>query len=144
MVQHSESKKASTPKKETKSSTVKKPSKTSSNKANLTVDGKWGNSTTKALQKALGTTQDGIISDQLSNSITNAFYGSTIEFGNGKKGSMVVKALQAKVGSRQDGLLGPNTIGALQKHLGTPYDKVLSRPSAVVKELQRRLNAGTL
>ncbi|WP_199775452.1 N-acetylmuramoyl-L-alanine amidase [Microbulbifer pacificus] len=120
-----------------------KPSKTSSNKANLTVDGKWGNSTTTALQKALGTTQDGIISDQLSNSITNAFYGTTIDFGNGKKGSMVVKALQGKVGSKQDGLLGPNTIGALQKHLGTPYDKKLSRPSTVVKELQRRLNAST-
>lgn len=121
-----------------------KPSKTSSNKANLTVDGKWGNSTTTALQKALGTTKDGIISDQLSNSITNAFYGTTIDFGNGKKGSMVVKALQGKVGSRKDGLLGPNTIGALQKYLKTPYDKKLSRPSAVVKELQRRLNAGIL
>ncbi len=131
------------PKTQVKSSTTKKTSNKSKPKANLKVDGKWGNSTTKALQKALGTTQDGIISDQVHNSVTNAFYGTTIDFGNGKKGSMVIKALQRKIGSNVDGLLGPNTVGRLQQHLGTPHDKKLSRPSAVVKELQRRLNAGT-
>lgn len=129
--------KESAPKTEVKSSTTN-----SKPKANLKVDGKWGNSTTKALQKALGTTEDGIISDQYSNQVTRAFYGSTIEFGNGKKGSMVVKALQRKIGTNVDGKLGPNTIGRLQLHLGTTHDKKLSRPSEVVKELQRRLNAG--
>ncbi|MEK4922404.1 M15 family metallopeptidase [Cytobacillus sp. FSL R5-0569] len=119
-----------------------KPSK-SKPKANLTVDGKWGNSTTKALQKALGTPIDGIISDQTRNSVTTAFYGTTIDFGNGKKGSTMVKALQKKVGSKADGLLGKNTIKALQKHLGTVQDGSLSRPSVVVKELQRGLNKGS-
>ncbi|CDO03090.1 lysozyme [Oceanobacillus picturae] len=128
----------SAPKVEIKSSTTKK----SKTKANLKVDGKWGNSTTEALQKALGTTQDGIISNQYDNRITRAFYGTTIHFSDGKKGSMVVKSMQSKIGSNVDGLLGPNTIGRLQQNLGTPYDKKLSRPSAVVKELQRRLNAG--
>ncbi|WP_208587945.1 N-acetylmuramoyl-L-alanine amidase family protein [Gracilibacillus suaedae] len=109
----------------------------------LTVDGKWGTETTYELQKALGTIADGIISDQLRNTITEALYGSTIDFGNGKKGSLAIKALQSKIGANVDGLLGPNTIGRLQKYLGTVYDKKLSRPSLVVKELQRRLNKGT-
>ena len=116
---------------------------TSTAKSNLTVDGKWGNSTTSALQRALGTLVDGYISDQSRNSVTNAFYGNTIKFGNGNKGSLVVKALQKKVGSKQDGLLGPNTIRSLQRYLGTTADAKLSRPSLVVKEMQRRLNAGT-
>ncbi|WP_267902848.1 hypothetical protein [Gracilibacillus salitolerans] len=42
-----------------------------------------------------------------------------------------------------DGLLGPETIGKLQQYFGIVYDKKLSRPSLVVEELQRRLNAGT-
>lgn len=108
----------------------------------LKVDGKWGNSTTSALQRALGTVVDGYISDQTKNSVTTAFYGDTIKFGSGKKGSLVVKALQKKVGSKQDGLLGPNTIRSLQRYLGTVADGKLSRPSLVVKELQRRLNKG--
>ena len=124
-------------------STSKKSSNSSSTKSNLTVDGKWGNSTTSALQRALGTVVDGYISDQKRNSVTNAFYGDTIKFGSGNKGSLVVKALQKKVGSKQDGLLGPNTIRSLQRYLGTVADGKLSRPSLVVKEMQRRLNAGT-
>ncbi|MFD2654502.1 peptidoglycan-binding domain-containing protein [Gracilibacillus thailandensis] len=56
---------------------------------------------------------------------------------------MVVKALQKKVGSKADGYLGPNTVRKLQAHLGTPVDGVISEPSMMVEELQRRLNAGT-
>ncbi|GEM02193.1 Peptidase family M23 [Halolactibacillus halophilus] len=109
----------------------------------LAVDGKWGNATTKALQKALGTVQDGILSDQSRNEVTEALYGTTVEFGTEKKGSLVIKALQKLVKVKQDGLLGPVTIGALQAYLGTVRDNNLSRPSLVVKELQKRLNAGT-
>lgn len=109
----------------------------------LTIDGKWGTETTYHLQLALGTIADGVISDQVRNSVTTAFYGSTIKFGNGKKGSLVIKALQSKIGAKVDGLLGPETIGKLQKYLGTVYDMKLSRPSLVVKELQRRLNKRT-
>ena len=118
----------------------KTPAKTSS-KANLTVDGKWGNGTTRALQRALGTPQDGIISGQPKNSVTQSLYGSTVSYGRG--GSVVIRALQKKVGAKQDGLLGPATVRALQRYLGTVQDGKLSRPSLVVKELQRRLNAGT-
>ncbi|QGH34632.1 hypothetical protein GI584_11580 [Gracilibacillus salitolerans] len=51
----------------------------------LKVDGKWGNATTRALQKYLGTTIVGIRSDQVRNSVTNAFYGTTIGFGRVKR-----------------------------------------------------------
>lgn len=117
-----------------------KPSKTKP-KANLSVDGKWGKGVTKALQKALGTTQDGIISRQPRNSVTQSFYGGTISFGSGN-GSPLVRALQKKIAAKVDGKLGPATIRALQKYLGTAQDGVLSRPSPAVKEMQRRLNAG--
>lgn len=119
--------------------TPKKPAKATA-KANLKVDGKWGSATTKALQKALGTPQDGIISNQSKNSVTESLYGGVTY---GKGGSVVIRALQKKVGAKQDGLLGPATVRALQRYLGTVQDGKLSRPSLVVKELQRRLNAGT-
>lgn len=129
----------SKPKKKT-TPTISK--KTAKPKANLKVDGKWGQATTKALQKALGLKyHDGILSSQPKNSVTRALYGGVTW---GSKGSPTVRALQRKVGASQDGKLGPATVRALQKRLGTPVDGVISRPSSmVVKELQRRLNNGT-
>lgn len=118
---------------------------TSSNKSdvksNLIVDGKWGPATTKALQRALGTPVDGIISRQLRNSVTTSLYGNTVNFGQG--GSPMIRALQRKIGAKVDGYLGPETICKLQQYLGTVVDGKLSRPSLVVKEMQRRLNNGT-
>ena len=119
--------------------TISKPKP--STKSNLIVDGKWGTDVTKALQKALGTPVDGIISKQSRNSVTTSLYSNTVQFGSG--GSVMIRALQRKLKVTADGLLGPATVRALQKLLGTPVDGVLSRPSMVVKELQRRLNAGT-
>ncbi|MDX8047023.1 hypothetical protein SH601_13600 [Gracilibacillus sp. S3-1-1] len=116
-------------------------SSSKSKKANLKVDGYWGTATTKALQKALETVADGVISNQSRNSVTAAIAGG-ITFGKG--GILVIKELQRKVGSKADGLLGPNTIKALQKYLGTPVDGMISKPSLMIKELQRRLNKGTL
>ncbi|MFS0821529.1 N-acetylmuramoyl-L-alanine amidase [Bacillus sp. 1P02SD] len=43
-----------------------------------------------------------------------------------------------------DGYLGPTTISALQRYFDTPVDGVISKPSLVIKELQRRLNKGNL
>ncbi|MDX8044765.1 N-acetylmuramoyl-L-alanine amidase [Gracilibacillus sp. S3-1-1] len=107
-----------------------------SKKANLKVDGYWGTATTKALQKALGTVQDGVISNQSRNKVTAAIV-SGITFGNGS--STVIRALQRKVGSKADGLLGPNTVRALQKHLGTPVDGKIGKASLMVTELQKSL-----
>lgn len=129
-------------KSENKSKKANSSKSKSKSKANLKVDGKWGKSTTKALQKALGLKyRDGILSSQPKNSVTRAIYGGITW---GSKGSPTVRALQRKVKASADGKLGPATIRQLQKHLGTPVDGKLSRPSSmVVKELQRRLNKGT-
>lgn len=108
--------------------------------ANIAEDGYWGNATSKALQDALGTPVDGVISGQYNTSTTRALTGKVTY---GKYGSTVIKALQRKVGVKADGLLGPGTVRALQRHLGTPVDGVISRPSLMVEELQRRLNEGT-
>lgn len=111
-------------------------------KSKLSVDGKWGQSTTRALQAYLGTPTDGIISGQLRNNASQSLYGNTVHYGKG--GSTVVRELQRLVGAKADGLLGPATVRALQTHLKTPVDGKLSRPSQVVKAVQRNLNAGVL
>ncbi|GAE91522.1 N-acetylmuramoyl-L-alanine amidase [Gracilibacillus boraciitolerans JCM 21714] len=107
---------------------------------NLKIDGWWGEKTTKALQKYLGTVVDSVISNQLRNAVTDKIV-SGITFIEG--GSLVVKALQSKVGAKVDGYLGPQTIRKLQQYIGTPVDGVISEPSMVIKELQKRLNNGT-
>lgn len=106
----------------------------------LIPDGYWGKATTKALQKALGTHADGIISNQANNAVTRRIIGLTF----GKGGSPVVRAMQKKLGVDPDGYIGTKTIKALQKKLGTPIDGTISSPSVMVKEMQKRLNKGTL
>lgn len=106
----------------------------------IKIDGYWGPETTKALQKTLGTVQDGYLSNQGKNSITSTLTGG-VKYGTG--GSMVIKALQKKIGAKQDGRLGPETTQKLQKYLGTVQDGKLSKPSMVVKEMQKQLNHGT-
>ena len=41
-----------------------------------------------------------------------------------------------------DGYLGPKTIKAMQRHFGTPVDGIISKPSLVIKEMQKALNKG--
>ena len=129
------------PSKESSKTSTKTSKKTGSPKINLKVDGQWGKETTKALQIALNTIQDGIISNQLKNAVTLALYNCVTW---GKGGSLVVKELQKMLGVKVDGYLGPETIRALQRYLGTPVDGKISRPrSKVVEAMQRRLNEGT-
>jgi len=97
--------------------------------AALTVDGDLGPATIKALQRALGTTVDGVIS---------------------RPRSEMVQVLQRKLNTALDGEdlvvdgdLGTKTVRALQRYLGTTVDGVISRPrSSMVEALQRRLNEG--
>lgn len=107
-----------------------------SNSNQLSVDGYWGKSTTLALQKALNTHQDGIISGQHKNGITRNITG--VKYGT--TGSTMIKALQKKLNVPVDGFLGMNTIKSLQKYLVTYVDGEISKPSAMIKELQKRLN----
>lgn len=110
-----------------------------SNSNQLSVDGYWGKSTTLALQKVLNTHQDGVISGQYKNGITRNITG--VKYGT--TGSTMIKALQKKLNVPIDGLLGVDTIKALQKYLGTYVDGEISKPSTMVKELQKRLNNNT-
>ena len=89
-------------------------------------DGIWGEATTRALQKYLGTVIDGIISHQLvsSEELLISRFGHTFRFDKTRKGSLCIRALQEKLGVTVDGLIGKNTIKALQKWLGVKADGV--------------------
>ena len=110
----------------------------------LDVDGVWGPATTRAVQSALGTPVDGVVSGQ-STSFDACNRGglSSASWQHGDGGSLMVRALQAKVGADVDGYFGRGTCSALQGYLGTYADGYVDNPSNMVKELQRRLNAGT-
>lgn len=110
----------------------------------LTVDGLWGSATTRALQKALGTYADGIVSGQYAGNrphLRACTVGWEWDVCHGN-GSPMVKALQERVGCDADGVMGEQTVRALQRYLGTYEDGNLDSPSPCVMELQRRLSAG--
>lgn len=106
----------------------------------LAIDGSWGPATTRRLQQVLGTQVTGAIGGQQRTAITENI--PSVQFGSG--GSMVVREMQRRLGlpqNQQGGLFGPITLRALQRRMGTPVTGAISRTnSAVVKELQRRLN----
>lgn len=117
-----------------------KPSGKKTASPRLIEDGWWGVQTTRALQQALGTVADGELWNQSRNPITLKITGG-VKFGSG--GSPVIRVLQKKVGAKVDGYLGVETFRKLQAYLGTPVDGEMWTPSTAVKEMQRRLNAGT-
>lgn len=108
----------------------------------LTVDGQWGEATTRRLQEYLGTPVDGVISHQWKSPQNENLFAA--EWDRSQAGSTVIRALQGKIGVGQDGLFGARSIQALQRYLGTPQDGFISNPSTMVSELQRRLNANNL
>lgn len=92
----------------------------STTKKVIDEDGSWGVSTTKYTQKFFGTTQDGIVSNQLTSCkkyLTAAHTGSWKFVSKSSSGSPMIKKLQAYVGVTADGLAGYNTVIALQKFL---------------------------
>lgn len=105
------------------------------------VDGVWGEATTRALQKYLGTVQDGIISHQLvsSENLLISRFGHTFRFDNTRKGSLCIKALQRKLGTADDGLIGKNTIKAMQRWLGVSDDGICGKNTTLA--LQKFLDA---
>lgn len=112
----------------------------------LDVDGVWGPATTSAVQRALGTPVDGVVSDQYSGwrSANPGLMDSSWEWHERTSGgSTMIRALQRKVGAGADGFIGPDTITALQRYLGTYQDGHFDYPSNGIKALQIRLNAGT-
>lgn len=55
-------------------------------------------------------------------------------------GSALIKAIQKWSGVTADGYIGPQTIRAMQRKLGTQVDGVISNPSAMVRALQEWCN----
>lgn len=107
-------------------------------KTKLTIDGICGKSTIAAMQNFFKTPIDGVISGQYAG-FKNLHKGITsISYGHG--GSSVVKALQNWLGVTTDGSLGPATIRAWQRKMGTPIDGVISLPSLLIKAWQKYLN----
>lgn len=126
-----------------------KPEEPGTDTGGLKVDGQWGEATTRELQKLMGTPVDGVISHQYKQPGVNhpglyaAQWDSTLD------GSALIRAMQKVLAEDNgyddeiDGLAGPNFIKALQRRMGTPVDGKISTPeSAMVKEMQRRLNTG--
>ena len=113
----------------------------------LTVDGEWGKATTTKLQQIFGTAVDGIVSNQSASykaenpGLLSGWDWQTKPNG---KGSQLIKALQKWAGmatAAQDGMIGPATIKALQRKLGTVVDGKVSNPSQMVKALQKWANS---
>lgn len=107
----------------------------------ISVDGVWGPELTKRLQEIFKTGVDGVISDQpMSNKKYCAGIAAAEWSGKLSGGSDLIKAMQRWAGVTADGYIGPQTIRALQKKLGTPVDGVISYPSAMVRALQEWCN----
>ncbi|WP_315502931.1 peptidoglycan-binding protein [Actinomyces radicidentis] len=106
-------------------------------------DGVWGPATTKALQKILGTPQDGVISSQDQGRKVNVpAAGAGWEWVANPQGSQAIVALQKRLGVGADGIIGPGTIRRLQDHLGVPVDGYAG--AQTVKTLQAKLSRGAL
>ena len=108
----------------------------------LEVDGYWGRATTAALQRRFGVEESGTVVHQWP---TNAQPAFTTGWGYDRtgEGAPVIASLQSSLGVHPDGLIGPHTIKALQRAMGTVADGELWEASPCVMEMQRRLNAGT-
>lgn len=104
--------------------TTKPAPQTTASSGKLTVDGVFGKTSVKALQKLFGTTQDGLITGQLA-SLKQYHKGFEGNIKYGSAGSSLVKAIQKYLGlSSPDGQLGPNTIKAIQKLVGVGADGI--------------------
>ena len=116
--------------------------KPTSSSGKITVDGLWGAATTKKTQAVFGTGSDGIVSNQLSAyKAQNPGIVSSFQWENTKRGgSALIKAIQNKIGVSADGYIGPGTIKAMQKWLGTTQDGCFSNPSTCIKKFQEWLN----
>lgn len=118
-----------------------KPSEPTNNKIN--VDGSWGQATTKALQKILGTKQDGIVSNQPTINRKYLYSASSTSWQFKKTGygdgSNVIRALQKLIGAKADGWFGKNSVIALQRFLKVKADG--SMGPTTVRALQKYINS---
>lgn len=116
-------------------------------KTTIPVDGDWGKVTTKALQKKLGTYQDGKVSNQLTSCkkyLTACNTNSWEFYANPKGNSAVIVALQKKIGVTADGYMGYHSVRTLQQFLNRQINAKLDVDGycgkKTVKALQTWIN----
>lgn len=126
-----------------KTPTSEKKTATDAKKGLLAVDGYWGQATTRAAQKWLGTAVDGIVSNQplYNKQFLTRCSSSSWEFKRSgyKAGSSLVRAIQRKTGTTADGYFGKASVRALQKFLGVTVDGYCGENT--VKAWQKYLNS---
>ncbi len=107
----------------------------------ISIDGVWGPELTRRLQEIFGTGVDGKISNQPTTNKKYCVGITAAEWSNHLSGgSALIKAIQKWSGVTADGYIGPQTIRAMQRKLGTQVDGVISNPSAMVRALQEWCN----
>lgn len=110
----------------------------------LQVDGYWGKSTTRLLQRVLGTPVDGVVSSQdVAHKAVFPACTTGWEWVANAEGSLLIQKLQEKLGVGVDGIFGPGTANALIARMGFTPDGRLDDPSSTVMEMQRRLKRKT-
>ena len=111
-------------------------------KGKIEVDGSFGPATVRRTQQFLGTTVDGIVSNQPSSNKKYLYsaYDGCWEFKSSgySQGSDMVRKLQKLIGTTQDGWFGQASVKAFQKFLGVTQDG--SMGPATVKAWQTYLN----
>ena len=120
-----------------------KPTPVQSKSEKITVDGWWGQATTRLAQKVLGTTVDGIVSNQpmankkrLPNCSTYSWEFKQSDY---RAGSSLIRAIQRHIKTDDDGYFGKQSVMCLQKALGVSVDG--SCGPVTVKAFQRYLNS---
>lgn len=124
-------------------------SSNSNEKEKLEVDGSWGKDCTRKSQKVLGTSVDGIVSNQpVSNKkyLPNAYTGSWQFKSSGYiAGSSLVRAIQRLIGATVDGWFGAGSAKKLQQFLkkkGFYVGGITGKlDSKTVKAWQRYINS---
>lgn len=106
----------------------------------LAVDGWWGESTTRALQRINGTPQDGQVSSQYR---PNREYfpaaGSGWEWtGENAEGSQLIVKLQRAFRVDADGIAGPEFVRGMQRYYRVSVDGYMG--NATVRALQHAIN----
>ena len=109
------------------------------------VDGYWGEETTRMLQGVLGTTVDGEVSSQAASNrgyLAGCTGGWEFVADAWADGSQLIASMQAALGVEADGIMGPGTVNALSARYGLEGDGHLDAPSATIRAMQERLLNG--
>lgn len=120
----------------------------------IAEDGVWGEETTRALQRILGTPEDGTVSSQWSGDEWRHAGCPAFEHDDSGDGSLLIKAWQSWLNARgydltEDGLCGPATINDTIHYFredsgADELDGRFDCPSITIAAMQRATNRGDI